>query len=866
MAHIAIPTVASFLILNLFLTGTAFLMGIGISFVVFVILALTKLEGIQIYSWLRAMGAYLLKPKRFTSRPEGKGHPSRDIVPLLGIDNGIMISKRNRASATYAIAVRLKPPNFTMMRRHEQDASLAAFFEVLSGIEYEAQVLAHAEPFDPTDYFRSAVGQIKQHKLSSMRKYSVEFMNYFEQFLKQGNCLQRHFYLLLSAEGPIPSENDGGDVVKQRAKVMRRLLAQARNVQHRFTAIDAKADILDNQGAIDMLRLQLNPRSHSKESSLRSALKPEPEKDPKLRIPDVEIHPTYVKLGNDYIRFLQIKEYPDYLPVAWLDDVVSMSERITLSFHYETKHPQIVLRRLKTSKASTLQAISIKQKKGTDATEELQTVQEIERQILQVSGRITQFYESTVVLGVHATTLDELENLTGEIDAKLRNLNLVVTTERWRQQQLLLTSLPLGHSHMKSFRQTMDTHCATGTYPFLTTHVHHQDGIWMGVDVKTNTPYIIDRWQFANYNRIIAGGSGSGKSFTIKMDMARTLMVRPNARLIVIDPLREFTDVTAALNGQIIFVGHPSTKINPFDLGKHQESRSQLEENPYYAKLSFLDAFFSILLPSMSPLETAFLNQRTQELYARFGITPELESHKNTPPTMEDLLEFLAHVRDNDADAQWRAVAKNLIVRLEPIVHGNMTYLNGQTNIDVSNQVVCFDLESLDETQYNLMMFVVLNYIEATILSSYEHTVLYIDEAWHLMDRPVTAKALAQLSRHTRHYNCGMDLVTQTPDSFTKDEYGNAIRANCQQALFFRSEPMAPHTIQAFNLDPSEADHITRLGEAKELGHAEAVYKMGRNKAWLALYSSDEEYNLITSDPAELLARQAPSIEEATPA
>lgn len=882
-AHVrkfGIPFVALFLLsIALPLSGSATLLCVAGAAGVSILAAFLHIQGVPLDRWLRNQWHYHATNRRYSSRPNTPGAaPSRDFVRVSNLEGGVIVSRDSGGYGTYAIVCRVTPPNYALLREEEKTAALDAFGSLLSSSELNLQVLSRAQPYDLEGYFRGFRNALAAQKRRSLQDLVVQFLTWFEDFGRRHRVLHREYFLILSQRAPAPAP---GQVLappqqEARERTLRALHSGVQNVRHQLTAAGAVADVLGNAQALALVQAGLNPRTFSQESQLRQAWTTSPaslEGPGQLRVPDVTVHPDCVRVGNDWVRTLVLKQYPDRLPVAWLFDLLVMDQRLGVSLHYEPKPAHRVLKRLKQSKITLRQNIHGKEKKGFDATEDRQLLEALEDQIRAVAGRQTNYFEVTACVSVHATSRALLDQATQQVESKLRNLSLTPFLERYTQRDAFESTLPLGINRIGQYSQTMDTACATATYPFLTSSIHHDAGTLLGMHSQTGSPYLVDRWRFLNHNRIVAGTSGAGKSFSIKLDMERTLLRRPDAWLFVIDPLREFTDITRALGGQVVYVGNARTVLNPFDLGAALggPEGGVVEENALHAKLGFLETLFQILLPGLSRLELSILKLAIQNLYRGCGITNDPKTHTRPAPILGDLVAALAKDAEGLADAETRHVSKNLHTYLLPLLHGPMACLNGPTNVRTHAQVLTFDLQSLDADYFPAFMFIVLDLIERRVVSDVARPkVIYIDESWRLLQEACTAKPLSQLSRHVRHYRCGIDFITQTPDSFFANEHGQAIHSNCLQALIFRQKSVSEQTRKGFGLTVEEAAFLTRLGKAENMDHSEALLVTGDDKAYVAIYSSPHEYALITTKPEDLAARQrsapTPTAHAAVPA
>jgi hypothetical protein len=767
--------------------------------------------------------------------------------------------------------VRITPPNYNMMRHEDKARALAVFGSLLQGTEKGLQVFTANQPYDPERHFRGLLEAMPRYKSERQRDHVLRYMAWFEEFTKRNQVLDRDFFLVFAEDAPLqrPRQRLLPGEAERRAKALRQLHAQAENVRSQFSAIGARCTPLDRSEALDLLQARLNPKAFSKDSKLDRLLhgvkEPEELRKGLLRIPDIQVQRDHLRIGQDYVRILTIRQYPERVAPAWLAPILHLDHRVSVSIHFDPKSAHEVLKRLRRSRANLNSRILSLRKSGMSAKalEDERVLAAIDEQILAVSSRTTKYFETTVWIAVHATSRRQLDELTSEVEYKLRNESLRPFVEPYTQRDAFLACLPLGRCFLPAYSQTFDLACAAATYPFLTSTVKHERGHLLGNHVDNGSYYMPDRWAYQNHNRIIAGTSGAGKSFSVKLDLIRTLARRPEAQVYIIDPLREFDAISHLLGGQIVYVGNKRTTINPFAFQKGPDAAAvhgleEVPENPYHRKLAFLESFFAILFAGkVGAVEASHLKLTVQELYLRWGITEAEQTHSRPPPTLSDLLRLLRDNAERHADEARRLCSRNLATHLEAALLGPVGVLDGQTNVDLTSHLVCFDLKSLEPGSFQLFMFVVLDFIEQRMYEDPARPkACYIDESWILLENEVTARALSQMNRHTRHVNMGIDFITQTPDSFFQSPSGEAIRLTCAQTLLFRQETVSDRTRHGYGLDDAEAGLLMRLSKADQGGFSQALYITGDTKAHIAIFAAPSEAELATTRPEDLARRK----------
>src|SRR3989344_2977766 len=243
------------------------------------------------------------------------------------------------------------------------------------------------------------------------------------------------------------------------------------------------------------------------------------------------------------------------------------------------------------------------------------------------------------------------------------------------------------------------------------------EGILLGLN-KNKIPYIKDIFKLTNANGLILATSGSGKSYFTKLLISRQFM--NDTDIIIIDPQGEYTNITHHYKGEVITISKNSqTVINPLDLMGHE----YLEK-----RLSLMD-LFQIMFGDLTEIQKAILDRAIDETYARKSINKDNYEHKN-PPKMEDLHQVLTNL-ERKCHSQEKVTYRALLNRLGMYTDkGVFSFLNKETNINFTNNFVCFNIGSMPKQVKPVIMYLVLDYVYMRMKDSLKRKILAIDEAW----------------------------------------------------------------------------------------------------------------------------------------
>ena len=338
------------------------------------------------------------------------------------------------------------------------------------------------------------------------------------------------------------------------------------------------------------------------------------------------------------------------------------------------------------------------------------------------------------------------------------------------------------------------------------------------------------------------GGLFVHNSYLVKLEALRSLMF--GVEIIVIDPEQEYLSLAQAVGGEYInFSASSPVKINPFDLS----SQFTTGENELGRKILSLTVFLKLVLGNLSATEAAILDRALKQTYQLKGITDDPKTQLNPPsgpPLMEDLYKVLIGMEESQA--------MELSARLERFIKGSLTGIfSAQSNIDLKNSFTVFSVRDLPDQLRPLAIHMILDYVWTKIRGKLKRRILVVDEAWYLMRNPDSADFLVDMAKRARKYYLGLTTITQDVEDFLASERGKEIISNSSIQILLKQAPSSIDTLaQVFNL--SEGEQRLLMSE----GIGEGLFFAGNTHVAMRVVASPQEHQLVTSNPAELLARQ----------
>ena len=361
---------------------------------------------------------------------------------------------------------------------------------------------------------------------------------------------------------------------------------------------------------------------------------------------------------------------------------------------------------------------------------------------------------------------------------------------------------------------------------------------------------IFDRFSLENSNSVVFAKSGAGKSFAVKLEALRSLML--GTEVLIIDPENEYERMADSVDGAYIRLSlNSSTRINPFDLPKAIVTDEG--DNAMRSNLITLHGLFRLmmggaqaqliggnttLMPALSPVEEADLDTALIGTYAKAGITSDPLTHTGQPPTISDLYEILLHMG---------GTGPQLAQRLRKYTSGTFAGIfSQQSNIDINNPMVVFNVRDLEDELRPVAMYIVLNYIWNKTKSDQKRRILIVDEAWQLMKYEDSANFLFSLAKRARKYNLGITTISQDVEDFMGSRMGRAIVANASMQFLLKQSPTAVDLLaDVFKLTEEEKKRLTQFPVGQGLFFA------GQNHVHIQVIASPTEMALIATVPGQ---------------
>lgn len=538
---------------------------------------------------------------------------------------------------------------------------------------------------------------------------------------------------------------------------------------------------------------KVSPKELSKQED-KEALKAEKEyKEALWYIKDI-IAPTYMKvfpdklkINNTFVKTYFIYAYPNYLEGNWLSPIINWDTKFDMSLYVypiDSAYIQKYLRKRLTqlnSERSMNAERGLVNDPGINA--QIQDVEELREKLTRGQEKYFHFW---LYITLYAETEEKLNKIGKDVETILAGRNVLQKQSYLRSEAGFISTGPFARDELGVYRN-ISTWGLSTTFPFSSSTLSHDDGILYWVNTHNNSLILFDRFLSENANMCVFAKSWGWKSFAVKLEILRSLMMGTD--VIVIDPENEYRALVNTVWGSYLDVSLNSReRINPFDLPLGVKDKDIYPGDLLRDNVVNLLWLMNLMLGKLTASESSIMEKAIIITYNLKWITMEDDSIEGKEiPTMKDLYSVLETMDG----------AKDLTQRLEKyttwIFSGIFSEL---TNISLTEGLQVFSVRDLDDILRPTAMYIILSYIWNKVRSSNKKRLLVIDEAWNIMQHDDSAKFLFGLVKRARKYNLWVTTITQDVEDFIGSSYGKPIVTNSSIQLLLKQSPASIDALQ----------------------------------------------------------------------
>jgi len=551
----------------------------------------------------------------------------------------------------------------------------------------------------------------------------------------------------------------------------------------------------------------------------------------------LKISSRELELGEKFVRAFYTISYPRFLSDSWFSPIINLDKVLDVSLFIHPIDTEQALRGFQKKVAEVQSQINEREAKGLVRDPLLDTAyQDLESLRDSLQQAQEKLFDVGLYFALYGDTKEEIDKTEGDIRSILDSKLVYTKPALFQQEQGFRSCLPLGSDELL-VNSKLNSSPLSSIFPFVSFDLTSDRGILYGINRHNSSLILFDRFSLENYNSVVFAKSGSGKSYSTKLEILRSLMFGTD--VIVIDPEREYEQLAEATGGRSFHISLSSEHhINPFDLPPVKE-----DEDPkdiLRSNIIALVGLFRIMLGGLSPEEDAIVDRAISETYALKDITGDADFTGAESPLLSDFEQVLSGMEGSDS----------LVERLSKYIRGTWAgFLNQPTNIDLTQQFTVFSVRDMEDELKPAAMYIITHYIWNAIRHEMKKRLLIIDEAWWMMKSEDTASFLYSVAKRGRKYYLGVCTITQDVEDFLKSPYGRPILTNSSLQLLLKQSPTTIDVLQqTFNLTDEEKYLLL------EAGVGEGLFFAGLKHVAIKVVASYTEDQIITSDPSQLIA------------
>jgi conjugal transfer ATP-binding protein TraC len=549
----------------------------------------------------------------------------------------------------------------------------------------------------------------------------------------------------------------------------------------------------------------------------------------------LKVYPDKIRINNTFAKTFFIYAYPNFLEWNWLSPIINWDVKFDMSLYVYPIESAFIQKFLKKRLTQLHSERSMNAEKGliNDPAIEAQ-IQDVDELRQKLTRGEEKYFHFWLYVTIYSEDEDKLNKIGKDIETILAGRNVLQKQSYLRAEQWFITTWPFALDELSVYRN-ISTGGLSTTFPFSSSTLSHDDGILYGINTHNSSLILYDRFKSENANMCVFAKSGSWKSFAVKLEILRSLMMGTD--VIIIDPENEYRPLVDTVWGSYLNVSlNSNQRVNPFDLPLGMKDQETKPGDLLRSAVINLLGLMNLMLGKLNSTEESIMEKALITTYSLKGITIEDDSADGKEiPIMKDLQDVL----ETMDGGKW------LVQRIEKYTSGIFTGIfSERSNIDLREWLQVFSVRDLDEILRPIAMYVILNYIWNRVRSSNKKRLLIIDEAWNIMQYEDSAKFLFWLVKRARKYNLGVTTITQDVEDFIASPFGKPIVTNSSIQLLLKQSSASIDVLQnIFKL--TEQEKYILLNSAVGQG----LFFAGTEHVWIQIVASYYEEQVISTDP-----------------
>lgn len=683
----------------------------------------------------------------------------QQVIPIQRIwSDGVFKIGKNKYSKSF----KFTDINYAVLSMEEQKSMLNKYIEVLGSLDTTTttKITVNNRRISKDEFERQCYLNKRDDDLNHFRE---EYNDAMFGKMQNRNCIVQDKYVTVS--------------------VYKRNIEEARNAFYRIgnelrTRFGRLGSRMEEMDAMERLRCLHDFYRIGEEAGFQMDLKELMQKGHSFKdsiCPDsMEFENDHFKIGNRYGRVLFLRDYGNYLKDTIISDMMSLNKNMMVSVDIINVPTAEAVREIENVSLGIETNIANYQRKQNenqnysaiipyDMQLQREEIFELRKDITEKDRKMT----FAVLTLVHiADTKEELDIDTESIENAATNAHGNLGVLRLRSQQMdgLNTVLPIGNRKIDAVR-TLSSESLGALMPFSVQEINDKGGIYFGENTRSGNLIICNKSLLLNPNALILGVPGSGKSFNAKENIT-FIALSTDDDIIICDPEREYASLIEALGGTVIRIAAGSDDhINAMDMveGYGDERNSVIEKSQFI--LSLLEQLDKINITARG---RSIIDRCTREVYADY-------QKGGKTPTLCVLREKLMEQEEQEA--------KDIALAMEIFTEGSLNVFSYETNVDLNNRMVVFDIMDLKEKLRTMGLLVVTDAMLNRVTENWKkgkRTHLFIDEFHVVFQDSYSAEFFDSAWRRFRKRNAFPTAITQNVDFLLHNDMSRNMISNSE--------------------------------------------------------------------------------------
>lgn len=518
----------------------------------------------------------------------------------------------------------------------------------------------------------------------------------------------------------------------------------------------------------------------------------------------------YFRMGDKYARVMYLIDLPNSLSDKFITELTSASCNALISMNLNSVPPDKAVKMVRRQITNINANMQEAQKNASKAGYSMdlipfsikQAQQEADELLQDLTGRNQKMFLMTLTVMVISDDFNQLNTDTEIIQSIGRKHLCNIKKLNYQQEDGLAASLPLCVNHL-SVKRTLTTESTIIFNPFDTQELIQKAGMYYGQNASSHNLILYNRKSAKNGNGWILGTPGSGKSFSAKREMSNVFL-NTDDDILIIDPEREYAPLVKAFNGEIVRIA-PGSKfhLNPLDMDEDYGSTENEKSDPITMKADFILSLCETVVGGrygLTPSQRTIIDRCVRQVYQEYVQTFD----KKSTPTLGDFYNVLMSQQEREA--------REIALSLEIYIKGSLDVFAHQSNVDIDNRFVVYDIKDIGSNIKTMAYLIVLDAIWNRVVKNRKlgrRTWIYIDEVYILFEREESTNFIRQIFSRCRKWGGLITCITQNVEPILQNTIATSMLSNSAFIQLLNQAPVDRDILaNLLHISPAQVGYI----------------------------------------------------------